>query len=47
MVRVSGSSGDSGFHRGFYDEDAKIKTEPGIGAPSKAVSPQMGEEKRF
>ncbi|KAE9274615.1 hypothetical protein PF008_g29549 [Phytophthora fragariae] len=38
MVRVPGSSGDSGFHR-ESQEDVKIKVEPGIGAPTEGESP--------
>ena len=30
MVRVPGSSGDSGFHRESLSEEVKIKTESGI-----------------
>uniref|UniRef100_A0AAV1UZK0 Uncharacterized protein n=1 Tax=Peronospora matthiolae TaxID=2874970 RepID=A0AAV1UZK0_9STRA len=45
IVRVSGSSGDLGFHRESRDEDAKIKTESGIGASAGYGSPQTREEK--
>ena len=40
MVRVPGSSGDSGFHGESLSEEFKIKTEPGIEAPAKEGSAQ-------
>ena len=45
MVRVPGSSGDSGFHCESLDEDVKIKTEPGIKAAEAKGSPQTRETK--
>uniref|UniRef100_A0AAV1UDP0 Uncharacterized protein n=1 Tax=Peronospora matthiolae TaxID=2874970 RepID=A0AAV1UDP0_9STRA len=47
MVRVPGSSGDTGFHRESRDEDVKIKTEPGIGASAEYGSPQTRKGKGF
>uniref|UniRef100_A0AAV1T7L1 Uncharacterized protein n=1 Tax=Peronospora matthiolae TaxID=2874970 RepID=A0AAV1T7L1_9STRA len=32
VVRVPGSSGDSGFHREALSEDEKVKIEPGMEA---------------
>ena len=45
MVRVPGSSGDSGFHRESTEEEVKIKIEPGIEASAVKGSPQTREEK--
>jgi hypothetical protein len=40
MMRVPGSSGDSGFHRKSTEEDdVKIKMEPEIGVPTEGESP--------
>ena len=39
MVRVPGSSGDSGFHRESLSEDEKVKVEPGIEAYESEGSP--------
>ena len=39
MVRVPGSSGDSGFHRESQDEEVKVKTEPGMEALEAKGSP--------
>ncbi|CAI5725006.1 unnamed protein product [Peronospora effusa] len=46
MVRVPGSSGDSGFHRESLREAVKVKIEPGIEASAAKGSPQTCEEKR-
>ena len=43
MVRVPGSSADSGFHREFLSEEVKIKTEPVVEAPAVEGSPQTRE----
>ena len=45
MVRVLGSSGDSGFHCGSYGVNVEIKTEPGIKAPEAEESPPASETK--
>ena len=45
MVRVPGSSGDSGFHRESLREDVKIKIEPGMEASAEEGSPQTCEAK--
>ena len=45
MVRVPGSSGDSGFHRESLSEDVKIKIEPGMEASAEEGSPQTRENK--
>jgi hypothetical protein len=40
MVRVPGSSGDSGFHcESTEEDDVKIKMEPGIDVPTGGESP--------
>jgi len=39
MVRVPGSSGDSGFHRESTDEEVKIKEEPKIEVTTAEGSP--------
>ena len=46
MVRVPGSSGDSGFHRESLSEEVKIKTEPGIEASAKERSSRTCEDER-
>ena len=45
MVRVPGSSGDSGFHRESRDENVKIKTDYETEASAEEISPQKCEEK--
>ena len=45
MVRVLGSSDDSGFNREPLGEYVKIKTEPGIEASEADRSPQTCEMK--
>ena len=47
MVRVPGSSGDSGFHRESLSEDVKIKIEPGMEASAEEGSPQTRGNKRY
>ena len=44
MVRVPGSSSDSGLYRESLSEAVKIKTEPGIEAPAKKRSSQTRED---
>ena len=44
MVRVPGSSGDSGFPRESLSEEVKIKTERGIEAPAAEGSSQTRED---
>ena len=44
MVRVSGSSGDSGFHRESLGEDVRFITEPGIVASAEERSSQSCED---
>ena len=44
MVRVSGSSGDSGFHRESLGEDVRFITEPGIVASAEERSSQICED---
>ena len=44
MVRVPGSSGDSGFQCESLSEEVKIKPESGIEAPAKEASSQMCED---
>ena len=44
MVRVPGSSGDSGIHRESLSEDVKLKTEPGMEVPKSKESPQRVSE---
>ncbi|KAL3658240.1 hypothetical protein V7S43_016868 [Phytophthora oleae] len=39
MVRVPGSSADSGYHRESIHKDVKTKVEPGIGASTEDDSP--------
>uniref|UniRef100_A0AAV1UYP5 Uncharacterized protein n=1 Tax=Peronospora matthiolae TaxID=2874970 RepID=A0AAV1UYP5_9STRA len=46
MVRVPGSSGDSGFHRESLSEDEKVKIEPGMEAYEEEGSPQTRDDKR-
>ena len=43
MVRVPGSSGDSGFPRESLSEEVKIKTERGIEVPAAEGSSQTRE----
>ncbi|CAI5701675.1 unnamed protein product [Peronospora effusa] len=45
MVRVPGSSGDSGFRRESLREDVTIKTEPGIEASEAKGLPQSHDRK--
>ena len=45
MVRVTGSSGDSGYHREFLREDATVKIEPGMEVSAEEGSPQTQEKK--
>uniref|UniRef100_A0AAV1T2R3 Uncharacterized protein n=1 Tax=Peronospora matthiolae TaxID=2874970 RepID=A0AAV1T2R3_9STRA len=40
VVRVPGSSGDSGFHRESLSEDEKVKIEPGMEADEAEGSPR-------
>ena len=44
MVRVPGSSGDSGFHRESLGEDVRIKIEPGIEESAKEITPRTRED---
>ena len=46
MVRVPGSSGDSGFHRESLSEDEKVKVEPRMEAYEAKGSPPTHDFKR-
>ena len=47
MVRVPGSSGDSGFHRESLGEDVHIKVEPGIEVSTEVGSPLTRDNEKY
>ena len=46
IVRMPGSSCESGFHLEFLSEDDKVKVEPGMEAYEAEGSPQTRDFKR-